>query len=319
MSEQQLDAQSTVDDVVRGINLRGKVAVVTGTSSGLGIETARVLAQAGATVVMAARDPQKNARAVAAVRAQVPAAQLVPVSLDLSDLGSVRRAAAQILDEQKRIEILINNAGIMACPLARTAEGCELQFGTNHIGHFLLTCLLVPALRASGEARVVSLSSGGHRTGPMDFDDPHFERRAYNNWAAYGQSKTANALFAVGLHRRTRALGMTANAVHPGSIVTELGRHLTEADVQQLAEWAKYGAEIRYKTPAQGAATQVWAAVAPELRGVGGRYLEDCRIGEVDTTPMSASGYMPFALDEEAAERLWSLSEEIVGQRFEFA
>lgn len=316
---QQFGAQSTVDDVVQGVNLRGKVAVVTGTSSGLGIETARALAKAGATVVMAARDRDKNERAMAAIRAQVDGADLVPVTLDLGDLDSVRRAGAEILAAYPRIDLLINNAGIMACPLGRTAEGCELQFGTNHIGHFLLTCLLVPALKNAKSARIVSLSSGGHRTSPVDFDDPHFERRPYNNWVAYGQAKTANVLFAVCLTRRLRGFGITANAVHPGSIATELGRHLTQADIQQLAEWSKGGAAIRYKTPAQGAATQVWAAVSPELEGVSGCYLEDCRIGEADDTPMAMSGYMPYALDPEAAEQLWALSERIVGQRFDFA
>ncbi len=315
---QAFGAETTVDEVIQGCDLRGKVAVVTGTSAGLGLETARALAQAGATVVMAARDPQKNAMAIATIRADTPQAQLHHVSLDLSDLGSVRAAAAAILAQHPRLHLLINNAGIMACPLARTAEGCELQFGTNHIGHFLLTCLLVPALQKGAPARIVSLSSGGHRTGTMDFDDPHFERRPYNSWVAYGQAKTANALFAVALTRRLQAFGITANAVHPGSIHTELGRHLTEADIQQLSEWAKAGAEIRYKTPAQGAATSVWAAVSPELEGRGGLYLEDCSIGLVDTTPMALRGYMPFALDAAAAAQLWTLSEQVVGQRFEF-
>lgn len=318
MTTQQFDAQSSADDVIRGIDLRGKVAVITGTSAGLGSETARVLAQAGATVVMAARDAQKNAKAMAAIRAQVPAAQLEHITLDLADLASVRRAAADINARHPRLHLLINNAGVMACPLARTAEGCEMQFGANHIGHFLFTCLLVPALIAGAPARIVSLTSGGHRTGAVDFDDPHFERRPYNNWVAYGQAKTANALFAVGLTRRLQALGVTANAVHPGSIRTELSRHLTEADFAQLAEWGRVGANITFKTPAQGAATQVWAAVSPELEGVGGLYLEDCGIGVENATPMAASGYQPYALDAEAAERLWALSEDIVGQRFAF-
>jgi NAD(P)-dependent dehydrogenase (short-subunit alcohol dehydrogenase family) len=319
MTQAQWGAQTTVDDVVQGIDLRGKTAVVTGTSSGLGIETARALAKAGARVVMAARDPQKNAAALAAIRAQLPHAELEGVTLDLGDLGSVRAAAAQILAAHPRIDLLINNAGIMACPLSRTAEGCELQFGTNHIGHFLFTGLLVPALKRAAPARIVSLSSGGHRTGAMDFDDPQFERRPYNNWVAYGQSKTANALFAVGLTRRLQKFGITANAVHPGSIATELGRHLTAADVKQLAEWASSGAEIRYKTPAQGAATQVWAAVAPELENIGGRYLEDCQLAAATDQQQALSGYRAYAVDPAAAQRLWALSERIVGQRFEFA
>jgi len=316
--KQQFGAQSTADEVVRGLDLSGKTAVVTGASGGLGLESARVLAQAGATVVMAARDPQKNAAALALLRSRVPKAELRSVVLDLADLNGVHKAAESVLAENRRIDILINNAGIMACPLGRTAQGCELQFGTNHIGHFLFTCLLIPALRRADNARIVSLTSGGHRTGSVDFDDPHFERRPYNNWMAYGQSKTANALFAVGLSKRLGSFGITANAVHPGTIHTDLGRHLTAEDVKQLAEWAKHGPAVQYKTPEQGAATQVWAATSPELAGVTGRYLEDCGIGEVDTTPMASKGYMPFALDADAAEKLWALSEQIVGQRFQF-
>jgi len=314
---QQFGAHSTVDDVVRGLDLSGKTAVVTGASGGLGLQTTRALAQAGVRVVMAARDPQKNSAAAASLRERIPGAALSPVTLDLGDLASVRACARDILAAHARIDLLINNAGIMACPLGRTAEGCELQFGTNHIGHFLLTCLLADALKQADRARIVCLTSGGHRTSPVDFEDPHFERRPYNNWLAYGQSKTANALFAVALAERLGGFGITANAVHPGSIHTDLGRHLTEADIRQLTEWAKHGPAVEFKTPEQGAATQVWAATSEALAEVSGRYLEDCRIAEVDTTPMAASGYMPYALDPEAARRLWHLSETIVGQRFD--
>lgn len=312
------DKNSTVDDVIAGIDLRGKTAVVTGTSAGLGIETARALARAGATVVMAARDAQKNAQAIATIRTALPAAQLVHVTLDLSDQASVRRAAAEILAAHPRIDILINNAGIMACPLLHTADGLEMQFGTNHIGHFLLTCLLVPGLKQGQDARVISLSSGGHRIGTVDFDDPNFERRPYHNWLSYGQAKTANALFAVGLDKRLRPFGITANAVHPGSIHTELGRHLTAEDIKQMSEWNTQGAQIEYKTPAQGAATQVWAATSPQLAGIGSRYLEDCSIGVINEAPMALSGYAPHALDAAAAEKLWALSETIVGRQFRF-
>jgi NAD(P)-dependent dehydrogenase (short-subunit alcohol dehydrogenase family) len=318
MTQPALGAETTVDDVLRGIDLRGKTAVVTGTSAGLGAETARALAQAGATVVMAARDAQKNEKAIAAIRTLVPNAKLQHITLDLSDLDSVRRAAVAITAAHPRIHILINNAGIMACPLARTATGCELQFGTNHIGHFLFTALLVPALKNAAPARIVSLSSAGHSISPVDFDDPQFLQRPYDNWVAYGQAKTANVLFAVALTRRLQKFGITANAVHPGAIQTELGRHLGPADIAGMMEqWRDHG-PLFYKSIAQGAATQVWAAVGPELQGVSGRYLEDCALAQPTTQPMTLSGFREYAVDAAAAERLWALSESIVTQRFEF-
>jgi NAD(P)-dependent dehydrogenase (short-subunit alcohol dehydrogenase family) len=309
-----LGATSTTDEAIRGIDLTDKIVVITGTSAGLGSETARIMAAAGATVLMAARDASKNAKVMADIRAAVPAAKLHHIALDLSDLASVRRAAAEILAAQLRIDILINNAGIMACPLLRTADGFEMQFGTNHLGHFLLTGLLIPALTAAKSARIVSLSSAGHHISPVDFDDPNFVRRPYQNWLAYGQAKTANILFAVGLGKRLRKFGITANAVHPGAIPTELGRHLTEADMAVMAQWDTHN--IFYKTPAQGAATQVWAATAPELANISGCYLEDCHIAEPGAGPLS--GYAPYALDIAAAEQLWALSEQLVGQPFQF-
>jgi len=313
MSDNEFNAHSSTDDVIRGIDLSGKTAVVTGSSAGLGLETARVLAGAGANVVMAARDANKNAQAMATIRAANPDARLDGVVLDLSDIDSVRAAAASLLEKYPRIDLLINNAGIMACPLARTANGCELQLATNHIGHFLFTNLLVPALRNSAGARVVSLSSAAHRYAAFDFDDPLFERRPYNDWAAYGQSKTANALFAVGLARRLQKFGITANAVHPGVIFTDLMRHMDTAARDNLREQAS----AVTKTVPQGAATQVWAAVSPALAGVTGKYLEDCHIGRL-ADPMAYDGYQAYALDEQSAERLWALSEQIVGQRFEW-
>lgn len=309
---------TTTDEVIAGIDLRGRVAVVTGTSAGLGIETATALARAGAAVVMAARDAAKNRQAIESIRAQVPGAQLSHLTLDLADLDSVRRAAAEALARHARLDIVIDNAGLMACPLGRTKEGCELQFGTNHIGHFLFTNLLVPALKRSEGARVVVLSSAGHTAAGVDFDDPHFQRRPYDKWIAYGQAKTANILYAVALARRLQPFGITVNAVHPGAIRTELGRHLTPEDIQaMLARW-KEAPAIFYKTPSQGAATSVWAATAPELAGVSGRYLQDCGIAEVVQEPRSIAGVAAYAVDPAAAERLWTLSEQIVGQRFGF-
>ena len=309
---------TTTDEVIAGIDLRGKLALVTGTSAGLGLETATALARAGAQVVMAARDAAKNQHAIDAERAQVPAAQLCHVTLDLADLASVRRAAAEVLAAFPRIDILVANAGIMACPLARTQAGCELQFGTNHIGHFLFINLLVPALRRSPAARVVVLSSAGHTAGGVDFDDPHFQRRPYDKWLAYGQAKTANILYAVALAARLQPFGITANAVHPGAIRTELGRHLTPDDIQAMLTRWKEAPALFYKTPSQGAATSVWAATAPSLAGVSGRYLQDCGIAEVVEGPRSIAGVAPYAVDPALAERLWTLSEQIVGERFEF-
>lgn len=303
---------TTTDEVLAGIDLSGKLAVVTGSSAGLGRETARALAAAGAAVVMAARDRAKNAKAIAEIRANHPSARLAHLTLDLADLGSVRSAAAEVLATHPRVDILINNAGIMACPLARTAEGCELQFGTNHIGHFLFTNLLMPALQRAAPARVVSLSSAAHRRSAMDFDDPQFERRPYDPWLAYGQSKTANALFAAGLAQRLDPSEVSANAVHPGVIIGELFRHVDETEVARVRSYGD-------KTVPQGAATQVWAAVAPELAGISGRYLEDCGFSTPLQDPtMPSPGYQPYALDPEAADRLWALSERIVGETFDY-
>jgi len=313
MNQTTFGAHSTTDEVIRGIDLRGKTAVVTGSAAGLGLETVRVLAQAGATVVMAARDPHRNAQAMARIRADNPQAQLESLTLDLSDLDSVRAAAAAVLEAHPAIDLLINNAGVMACPLARTANGCELQFATNHLGHFLFSCLLVPGLRRTAAARVVSLSSAAHRYAAVDFDDPQFERRPYDSWTAYGQSKTANALFAVGLARRLAPFGITANAVHPGVIFTELMRHMDSDAKDNLREQAS----AVTKTVPQGAATQVWAAVSPALAGVSGKYLEDCHVAHL-ADAMSYDGCQAYALDERNAERLWELSEQIVGQRFDW-
>ena len=312
---------STADEVLAGIDLRGRTALVTGATGGLGLETARALATHGAEVILAGRDATKLAAAVTALRAQTGSEHLHTTTLDLVDLASVRACAADVTARFPTIHLLINNAGVMACPLARSKEGCELQFASNHIGHFLLTCLLSypPASRliAGAPARVVILSSGGHKYSAIDFDDPHFTRRPYDKWQAYGQSKTANALFAVALNRRLASRGVTANAVHPGVIVTELGRHLTPEDIQQMSSKGTTmdGRRFHFKSIPAGAATTLWAATSPLLEGRGGQYLEDCNIAEVGV-PGSAAGYLPYAIDVDAAERLWALSEQIVGQTF---
>ncbi len=311
-----LDANTTTDDVIAQVSLAGKLALVTGASSGLGIETSRALASAGAGVIMCARDQGKLDAAMAEIRETEPAAELQPLLMDLADLDSVRSAAASVLEAFPAIDLLINNAGVMACPLMRTAQGFEMQFGTNHLGHFLFSCLIAPALLAAAPARVVNLSSAGHKFANVDFGDPNYLQRDYDKWQAYGESKTANALFTVGLDTRLRERGVRAYAVHPGVIMTGLARHMDEADLQSLSERAPGDAPLSFKTLAQGAATSVWAAVAPELADRGGIYLENCQIGK-PAVQGGDSGVESYALDAAAAERLWALSETLVGQSFD--
>lgn len=316
----EFNAQSTTDDVIAGISLVGRVAVVTGASAGLGVETARVLAGAGATVVLLARDAAKLAPVLEQLAAALPQAQLDSAIVDLADLDSVRGCAAELLERYPRIHLLINNAGVMACPQLRTAQGFEMQFGTNHLGHFLLTGLLLPALLAAaeeggGESRVVSLSSSGHKLAAADLQDPNFERTDYDKFIAYGQSKSANSLFAVGLDRRFKDRSVRAFAVHPGMIMTDLGRHMSQADVEELMAIAPPGETLVVKSVEQGAATSVWAASSPDLAGQGGIYLENCQVAK-PAGPGGDGGFMPHAADPEAAERLWELSEELVGQKF---
>jgi len=232
-------------------------------------------------------------------------------------LSSVRAAVAELLERCPRIDLLINNAGVMACPLAHTHDGFELQFGTNHLGHFLFTCLLVPSLLAAAPARVVNLSSAGHKMGGVDLDDPNFEQRKYDKWQAYGQSKTANVQFSVALNARLAERGVTVNAVHPGMIMTELGRHLQQEDIEAL-QASSASLDTRFKTIPAGAATSVWAATSAELEGRGGLYLEDCHVAEPVTEDNPAGGYTDYALDTEAAAGLWQLSERLVKQEFTF-
>lgn len=305
---------STTDDIIQGIDLSGLQAVVTGASSGLGVDTARALATAGATVMMTARDAAKLEAAVASVREAVPGARIDSLLFDLADLDSVRSGALALLERCPRINLLINNAGVMACPLQRTAQGFEMQFGTNHLGHFLLTCLLAPALVAGAPARVVNLSSAGHKFGTLDLEDPNYQQREYEKWSAYGQSKTANALFTVGLDQRLRDKGVRSFAVHPGMIMTELGRYMEPADLERILR-GRDAADVGFKTVEQGAATTVWAATAADLQGKGGLYLEDCHIAEA-ATPGSDSGVEDYALDPALAERLWQISESMVGEQF---
>ena len=305
------NGQSTTDEVVHGVDLSGKTALITGASSGLGFETARSLARVGARVIITARSEEKVATSRDDLLEAVPGADISTLVLELSELDQVRSAAAELLAGESRIDLLINNAGIMACPLERTREGCELQFGTNHIGHFLFTCLIAPALKAAPAPRVINLSSAGHKYAAVDFDDPHYNEREYDKWNAYGQAKTANIWFSLGLTKR----GIPSNAVHPGAIMTNLGRHMTEDDMKAFGSQA-HESGFEFKSVERGAATSVWAATSAELEGRGGLYLEDCQIGEPVTESNPTAGYTDYALDEAAAERLWILSEDIVGERF---
>lgn len=265
----------TAADVVRGMDLASHTVVITGASSGLGRESARALAGAGAHVILAARNEVASDKTVATIRTLVSSARLSTVILDLASLASVRSAAAQIASITATVNVLMNNAGVMFTPYGRTADGFEIQFGTNHLGHFELTRLLTPLLRSADGARIVNLSSDGHRLGDIDFTDPNWERCEYDKFRAYGASKTANCLHAVALDRTLVDDGIRAFAVHPGMVATKLARHMDRQDVETVAAMAtpSEAGSTSVLSPAEGAATQVWAAVSPELSAVGGLYL----------------------------------------------
>lgn len=305
---------STASDVLAGMDLTGRTALVTGASGGLGAETARALAEKGARVILTARDLVKGRAVAEEIRAGARSGLVDVMELELTVPASVQRFAETFLTRVRALHIMINNAGVMACPLQRTPEGWEWQFATNHLGHFLLTTLLLPALRAGAPARVVSVSSAGHRLSPVVFEDIHYGRRPYDKWQAYGQSKTANALFAVELDRRLTADRVRAFAVHPGSIVTELGRHLSPEDVQELMRRSPGGQGFKWKEVPAGAATSVWAATAPELDGCGGIYLEDCGVARPRTAPDQMGGVEDYAVDPPSAARLWELSERMLAR-----
>jgi len=309
---------STTSDVLAGIDLGGKVALVTGGSGGLGEETARAFAEKGARVVLTARNAAKGEAAAQAIRASTGNGQVEVDELELASLASVRAFAQRFLARNDRLHILVNNAGVMACPFAKTTDGFERQLGTNHVGHFLLTCLLAPALRRGAPSRVVSVSSRGHHASPVVFEDLHFTRRPYDKWLAYGQSKTANVLFAVDLDRRLGGVAVHANAVHPGVIVTELARHLVPEDFELLSKRMP-GGKLQFKPVPAGAATSVYAATAPELEGRGGLYLEDCHVAAINDAENPPDGVKSYAIDPGLAQQLWTVSEEMVGQRFDLS
>lgn len=302
--------RTTASEVLEGVSLSGKQAIVTGGYSGIGLETARALASAGATVTIACRDLDRAVATAASLTQSTGREPVVAMQLDLSSQASVASFAEQYRSQHDQLHILINNAAVMACPFERTVDGFEMQFGTNHLGHFALFHHLLPALRAAHGARVVSLSSTGHFRAPVDFDDIGFERREYHPWVAYGQAKTACALTAVGIQRHHAGEGIECYAVHPGGIMTNLQRHMTAEDIQKRG-WvdADGNVDARFKTVEQGAATSVWAATSPALTGRGGQYLADC--GEVtihDEVPADLTGVMRYAVDPVLAEKLWDVS-----------
>jgi NAD(P)-dependent dehydrogenase (short-subunit alcohol dehydrogenase family) len=314
-------ATSTTDDVLAGVNLTGKRILVTGVSAGLGVETARVLAAHGAYVVGAARDLNKARAATEQVRAQAAnGGTLELVELDLASLASVRACADALLSAGQKFHVLIANAGVMACPFGHTADGFEAQFGTNHLGHFVLLNRLVPLLQAG--ARVVNLSSAGHRYADVDLEDPNFDHTQYNEWTAYGRSKTANILFAVEFDRRHKSAGIRATAVHPGGIHTELGRHtdsaVFEARIKEInaANAAAGKPPFQYKTIPQGAATTVWSAITAPAEEVGGHYCEDCHVAQIHDGSGVLDGVRPYAIDPDRAHALWTKSEQMVAEHF---
>ncbi|WP_053848302.1 SDR family NAD(P)-dependent oxidoreductase [Streptomyces sp. NRRL B-24085] len=301
-------AHSTADDVLAGVDLSGKLAIVTGGYSGLGLETTRALTRAGARVVVPARRPDTAWKALAGLGG------VELDELDLGDLDSVRAFAERFLDSGRTVDFVIDSAGIMACPETRVGPGWEAQFATNHLGHFALVNRLWPAIEPGG-ARVVSVSSRAHHFSGMRWDDVHW-RTGYDKWQAYGQAKTANVLFAVHLDKLGADRGVRAFALHPGGILTPLQRHLPKAEMVERGWIDEQGNVLNpsgFKSPEQGAATQVWAATSPQLAGMGGVYLEDCDIAEPAVEGDQSSGVRAWATDPEQAARLWTLSAELTG------
>ena len=305
--------KSTAAEVIEGIDLSGKNAVVTGGYSGIGLETVRALASAGARVTVPARRLDTAEAALADIPGDIEIA-----AMDLADLASVEKFAREYDETGRGLDILINNAGIMACPLARVGPGWESQFGINHLGHMAMSLALAPAMQRTENARLVALSSIGHARSDIIWDDPNYNERAYDKWEAYGQAKTADALFALGVDRRGRDIGIRAFSVHPGGIFTPLQRHLPEEEMVALGWKAPDGSippmvQERFKTPEQGASTTVWAATSPKREGRGGVYCEDCDIAQLATDSSERWEHVrAWACDDERAERLWEMSEKML-------
>jgi NAD(P)-dependent dehydrogenase (short-subunit alcohol dehydrogenase family) len=307
---------STTDEVLAGKDLSGRTVFITGANSGLGQETARAMASRGAHVILAGRDQAKLDGTAAAIRETLPKAQLDTITIDLTSLENIRAATSRARQRFAKIDLLINNAGVMATPFQHTHDGFEMQFGTNHLGHFAMTAELMPLIERGHLKRIVNLSSRGHHFTPVNFDDPHFEHRPYDPWESYGHSKTANVLFSVGLEQRFAVMGIHAYAVHPGGIQTNLGRHMTPEMVEALmARVTSSDTGFAWKTIPQGAATSCWAATAEELEGKGGVYCEDCHVAAIDDES-ATSGVRSYAVNPSFADRLWKLSEELTGAKF---
>ncbi|MCW2624622.1 SDR family NAD(P)-dependent oxidoreductase [Mycobacterium sp.] len=301
----------TVDQVLFGVDLTGKICVITGATSGLGLITAQGLASAGASVVLAGRDSERLRSAAEAITTGASSAAVETAELELDSLASVRSAAVEISGRFPRVDILINNAGVMFTPYQRTKDGFELQLGVNHLGHFELTRRLVPLLLNAGSARVINLSSDGHKIFDIDLDDPNWEHRPYDKFKAYGAAKTANVLFTVALDARYRDSGVRSFAVHPGTVATALSRYMSKGDMKAMMGLGSADRDPSAAPPRlevipveQGAATSVWAAVSDELAGQGGLYLADCAISE---------NVAPQAVDPQRAEQLWTISERLCG------
>jgi len=319
-------ATSTTDEVLSGVDLHGKRIFVTGVSAGIGVETARSLVAHGAKVVGAVRDLTKAETATAQVRKDAAAngGSFELIGLDLGSLKSVRACADALLAKGEPFDVVIANAGVMATPFTYTTDGFEMQFGTNHLGHFVLVNRIAPLIRRGG--RLINLSSGGHSVSNVDLEDPNFERTPYDPFVAYGRSKTANILFAVAFDQKQRERGVRAAAVHPGVIKTELGRHM---DTTRLEEMIKQRNEqlaaegmgpLRWKTIPQGAATSVWAGAVAPAEEIGGRYCGNCQVGKIvpenEMISPGSAGVRAYALDPKTAGALWKKSEELVGESF---
>jgi NAD(P)-dependent dehydrogenase (short-subunit alcohol dehydrogenase family) len=318
-------ASTTASEVISGSDLSGKTAIVTGGYSGLGLETTRALSSAGAKVIVPARDHEKAATALRDL------ADVEIEEMDLLDPASVDAFADRFASSGQPLHTLVDSAGIMATPLRRDERGYESQFATNHLGHFQLTARLWPALREADGARVVSVSSRGHELSPVVFEDPNYEHRQYDRWSAYGQSKTANVLFAVALDQRGQMEGVRAFSLHPGGIIdTGLAKYISDTELRALGAIDEEGKPVidperDFKTPEQGAATSVWCATSHQLDGLGGVYCENCdiapladenalaRVGGTPQPDQMPNGVMPYAVDTQAADRLWDLSEQLTG------
>jgi NAD(P)-dependent dehydrogenase (short-subunit alcohol dehydrogenase family) len=301
---------NTVDEVLTGVDLTEKICVITGATSGLGLMTAQGLASAGATVVLAGRDPERLRSAAEAITSETATAAVETVELELDSLASVRSAAVEISARFPRVDVLINNAGVMFAPYQQTKDGFELQLGVNHLGHFELTRHLLPLLLNAESARVINLSSDGHKIFDIDLDDPNWEQGPYDKFKAYGAAKTANVLFTVALDARHRDSGVRSFAVHPGTVATSLSRYMSKGDMKAMMGLGSAGRDpaapprLEVIPVEQGAATSVWGAVSDELTGLGGLYLADCAI---------SANVAPYAVDPQRAEQLWTISERLCG------